>query len=225
MKKGQRILILALFLIYTAPGISAPKAVTENGQGTTVFLGIELIELAQNDFLNPGPDNYTFTAGFSRTLDQKTAWGMRYAGINVELSEAHLLEPSPAYMGDFTGVTGALNVQRLYGDYYYTWDLNFLKIQPIMSLSLGYNAWNFFNSIEAESYALQTVSAGISGRFRFTLFSCLFLEIPCLDLFVHLYKSREPEAMLGNAHIAFNPYFGVFNWIYAGVSSPICLRR
>ncbi len=225
MKKYCGILVLTLSLMYAVPGISAPAAGAENKQRTTVFLGIELIELAQNDFSNPGPDNYTFTAGFSRTLDQKTAWGMRYAGIHVELSEAHLLEPSPAYLGDFTGVTGALNVQRLYGDYYYTWDLNFLKIQPIMSVSLGYNAWNFFNSLEEESYALQTVSAGVSGRFRFTLFTYLFLEIPCLDLFAYLYKSREPEAMLGEAHIAFNPYFGVFNWIYAGVSSPLPLRR
>ncbi|MDZ7796939.1 MAG: hypothetical protein U5N56_07805 [Candidatus Marinimicrobia bacterium] len=57
----------------------------------------------------------------------------------------------------------------------------------------------------------------MSGRFRFTLLHYLFVEIPCLDLFAYLHKSRVPEAYLGDAHIAFNLFGGIFNWIHAGI--------
>jgi len=193
----------------------------ENQHQLSVFAGIELIELKQNNFHNIGKENYTLELGVSFPIDEKTSWGIRYSGIGVALSERHLQEPSPAYDGDFTGVTGNLGVQRLYADYYYLWDFRFLMIQPIISAGLGYNSWRFHNSLISEDYALHTASIGISGRFRFTLFSYVFVEIPCIDIFAYLYKSREPEAYLGNAHINFNRIGGMFNWIYAGVSVPI----
>jgi len=193
----------------------------ETAEKFTVFAGIELIELQQNDFQDLGINNYTLQLGVAFPIDKTTSWGLRYSGIGVELSENHLQEPSPAYDGDFTGVTGNLEVQRLYADYYYTWDFHFIRIQPIISAGLGYNSWNFYNSLIEDNYSLQTASIGLSGRFRFTLFSYVFVEIPCIDMFAYLYKSREPEAYLGNAHINFNMIGGMFNWVYAGVSVPL----
>lgn len=188
---------------------------------SNVFFGIELIELQQNSFKNIGVDNHTFFVGTAFDIDKRTMWGLRYVGMNVELSEKHLQEPSPAYKGDFAGVTGGLNVQRLYADYYYTWNLNKVKIQPIMSLGAGYNNWQFYNHLVDDSYDLKTVSVGIAGKFRFTFFEYVFFEIPAIDVFLHVHKNRKPEHFLGEAHIAFNDYFGVFNWAFFGISIPI----
>ena len=208
----------SVILVLIAASFGSFIIAKENNRKPSVFAGIELIELKQNEFRDLGKNNYTYEFGVLSPIDEKTSWGVRYSGIGVELSESHLQEPSPAYDGDFTGVTGNLAVQRIYADYYYTWDFNFLKIQPIMSAGLGYNAWRFHNSLTSENYALHTASIGISGRFRFTLFSYVFVEIPCIDIFAYLYRSREPEAMLGNAHINFSAIGGIFNWIYTGVS-------
>jgi len=213
--KANIIFILCLLLSHLAFAQIPEK------QMTTLFTGIELIELGQNNFRNLGRDNHTFFLGASFGIDEKTSWGVHYTGMNVELSEEHLQEPSPAYKGDFTGVTGNLNVQRLYLDYYYNWDLNFLRIQPVVSFGLGYNNWQFHNRLVDEDYDLRTFSAGISGRFRFTFFEYIFAEIPALDIFLHLHKNRSPEAFLGDAHIAFNDWFGAFNWIFIGCSLPL----
>jgi len=203
---------------------------------TDVFLGIELIELAQNQFRNIGPDNITFLAGFFRPVDEEISRGARYQLIHADLSESHLKEPSPVYKGDFTGVTGKLRVHRFYADNIYRWDFPFLSIQPTVSAGAGYTSWEFTNSLLADDsadtavaadtdsasvYQLHTITAGISGRFRFTVFQHVFIEIPVIDLFVFLYKDRTPEAFLGDAHIAFNEYFGAFNWICAGITIPI----
>lgn len=217
-RRGVSLLTAAAFF-FALSSLSLNAADSEIGY--TFFAGIEIIELAQNDFSALGRDNFTFTAGFSSPVDDKTSWGLRYSGIGVELSEEHLQEPSPAYRGDFSGVTGTLDVHRLYADYYYTWDFRIVKIQPVASFSLGYNAWSFYNRLVDEDYKLRTFSAGISGRFRFTLMRYVFIEIPCIDIFGYLYKDRGPEAYLGDAHIAFNTYGGVFNWIYAGISVPL----
>ena len=210
--------IILIFILVNIAGFVMGR---DEQQKLSIFAGIELIELQQNNFQNLGIDNYTFELGVALPIDKKTSWGLRYSGIGVELSESHLQEPSPAYDGDFTGVTGALAVQRLYVDYYYNWCFRFIKIQPIISAGLGYNSWRFYNSLIDNNYTLQTASIGLSGRFRFTLFSYVFVEIPCIDMFAYLYKSRDPEAYIGNAHINFNEIGGMFNWIYAGVSVPI----
>ncbi|MDX9780684.1 MAG: hypothetical protein RBT66_06560, partial [bacterium] len=82
-----------------------------------VYFGFEWIELRQNAFHDLGRNNYTAFLGASFGINEKTSWGLHYTGMRVQLSEAHLQEPSPAYGGDFSGVSGVLNVQRLYLDY------------------------------------------------------------------------------------------------------------
>lgn len=137
---------------------------------------------------------------------------------NVQLGERHLLEPLSAYQGNFCGVSGTLNVQRAYPDYYYRWNFRFLTIKPVVSLDLGHNNWRFYNSPMDENYDLRFFSAGFSGRFRFTFFNYVFTVIPAIDIFFHIYKNHSTEAFLGDAHIAFNKYFGLFNWIFFGVN-------
>lgn len=213
-KMGIKILGLVLFAMVF------PQEHQFGQEKFSLFAGIEIIELAQNNFGNLGADNYTFFCGFSLPHKEKTFWGLRYNTINVELSETHLKEPSPFFKGDFSGVTGNLGVRRLYADYYYKWDLGFLSIQPIASLSLGYSSWGFINSLTTENYDLKTFSVGLSGRFRFTLLHYFFVEIPALDVFIFLYKNRSPEGFIGDAHIAFNELGGAFNWIFLGLNVP-----
>lgn len=196
-------------------------AATENRDpGSAVFLGFEFIELQQNRFRDLGKDNHTAVLGFTRDINEKTAWGLHYTGVNVQLSQEHLLEPSPAYRGDFSGISGKLNVQRAYLDYYYKWNFRFLTIRPVVSFGLGYNNWRFYNALIDDNYDLRSFSAGVSGRFRFTFFDYVFTEIPAIDVFFHVYKDRSAEAFLGEAHIAFNEYFGLFNWIFFGINIP-----
>ena len=76
-------------------------------------LGIELLELQQNNFSESFTRNYTVHCGFLIQIDDATAWGIRYSGIDVDLSEEYLKEPSFAYQGDFSHVTGKLNVHRI----------------------------------------------------------------------------------------------------------------
>lgn len=214
----DKTLLLALLIVFYA-GNQSLKA--QNKLPKSVFFGVEIYELSQNSFKNLGPDNYTFFAGTTFEIDSVTSWGLRYTGMNVELSEKHLQDPSPAYKGDFTGVTGNLNVQRLHLDYYYTWNFKRIKIQPIMSVGIGYNNWKFYNKLIDENYDLKTASIGIGGKFRFTFFEYAFVEIPAIDGFFHVYKNRKPEQYLGDAHIAFNDYFAVFNWLFIGCSIPL----
>lgn len=212
---GTRLASLALILLCCLQvTVAADSAKIANG----IYFGFEWIELRQNDFRDLGRNNYTAFLGASFGINKKTSWGLHYTGMQVQLSEEHLQEPSPAYGGNFSGVSGALNVQRLYLDYFYHWNLAFLEIRPVLSFGLGYNRWYFYHDLLEEEYDLQTFSAGISGRFRFTFFDYVFVEIPAADLFFHLYKNRPAEAYLGDAHIAFNEYFGIFNWIFIGCS-------
>jgi hypothetical protein len=186
-----------------------------------VFGGFEYIELSQNSFRNIGKDNHTYFLGFSKQIDKKTLWGIHYAGMNVELSEKHLQDPSPFYKGDFAGVNGRLNVQRLYLDYYYRWDFGKIWIEPIVSLGAGRNSWFFDNTLTNENYYLKTYSMSLAGKFRFTFFQYPFIEIGSIDAFAFVKKNRNPEQFLGNAHIAFNKYGGLFNWIFLGVNFPL----
>jgi hypothetical protein len=211
MKAFFLIPLLLFFPIISIFGQSNPN----------LFLGFEVIELQQNSFKNLGKNNYTFFIGTSFPINEKTLWGGRITSMNVELSEKHLQEPSPVYKGDFKGVTGNLNVQRIYLDYYYRWNLNFLWIEPIFSVGIGYNNWKFYNKIVDESYDLKTASLGVSGKVRFTFFKYPFIEIPSLDVFGFIYKNRNPEEMLGDAHIDFWKRGGVFNWIFIGCNIPL----
>ncbi len=220
MKKERLIKWLLLFACMT--GLEA--GVNAQSQ-TSVFVGIEYIELAQNSFMNLGPQNYTAFAGFSHRQENGKHWGFHLTSMNVELSEKHLREPSPAYKGDFTGVTGNLNVQRLYADYYHRWVIKKLWIEPIVSLGLGYNHWSFHNRMVQENYDLKAVSLSVSGRFRFTLFGVPFIEIPAIDLMGYLYKNRDPEQMLGDAHLDFWKHGAIFNWIFLGVNVPLSNRK
>ncbi|MDD4640625.1 MAG: hypothetical protein PHF92_04595 [Bacteroidales bacterium] len=191
--------------------------------GLMLYLVVVLgfVVKAQNRFRNLGSDNYTFFIGGSAQITPKTYGGLRYQGINVELSESHLKEPSPVYKGDFTGVTGTLNVQRFYLDYYYRWTFDRIKIEPIISVGLGYNEWYFMNRLVSEEYLLKTASISLSGKFRFTFFHQAFFEIPALDVFLYTYKNTEPQQQLGDARIAFWKNGGMFNWLMVGIVIPM----
>jgi hypothetical protein len=210
--------IIPILLIYF--GSNLLKAEEKQHPPGSVYLGFEFIELQQNRFRDLGKDNYTALLGFASDINENTSWGLHYTGMHVQLSQEHLLEPSPAYRGDFSNVIGTLNVQRVYLDYYYNWDFRSLSIRPVLSFGLGYNNWWFYNALVDADYDLKSFSAGFSGRFRFTLFNYVFAEIPAVDIFFHLSKNRSTEAFLGDAHIAFNEYFGLFNWIFFGIDIP-----
>lgn len=216
-KSGIRYASFALFLFACLQGAFAADSTKA---ANSIYFGFEWIELRQNDFRDLGRNNYTAFLGASFGINERTSWGLHYTGMKVQLSETHLQEPSPVYGGDFSNVSGALTVQRFYLDYFYRWKLAFLEIRPVFSFGLGYNRWYFYHELREEAYDLQSLSAGISGRFRFTFFDYVFAEIPAADLFFHLYKNRPAEAYLGDAHIAFNEYFGIFNWIFIGCSIP-----
>src|SRR6056297_2998497 len=94
-KCSFRLVTATLFFCIALSTLNA----ADRQHGYTLFAGIEIIELAQNEFSALGADNFTFTGGFSLPVNEKTCWGIRYTGIGVELSEEHLQEPSPAFRG------------------------------------------------------------------------------------------------------------------------------
>ena len=186
-----------------------------------IFFGTEITELAKNSFNAIGKDNYSLMAGANFKINDRSLWGFRGVSINVDVSEKHLNKTSPIYQGDFTGVTASKNINRVYFDYYYRWNIKNLMIEPIGSIGIGHNNFTFNNAQMFERYTLHTNVLSVGGRMRFTFYNIPFIELGSVDAFAYTWKSNETSYEMGEARINLWKKGGVFNWVFVGFNIPL----
>jgi hypothetical protein len=186
-----------------------------------IFFGTELTEMGRNSFSNIGKENYAFMGGANFKINEKSLWGFRGVSINVDVSEKNLNKTSPIYKGDFKGVAAKKSVNRVYFDYYYRWNLNNIRIEPIGSIGIGHNNFTFTNAELFEKYTLNTNVLSIGGRLRFTFFEIPFIELGSVDAFAYTWKSNETSYDMGEAQINLWKKGGIFNWVFVGINVPL----
>ena len=172
--KKQVILLLGLLFFFAFPNsIKANSTVTPN-----IYAGIELIELAQNDFKDLGPDNYTFFIGQQFWEPGWEKFGWRVQGINVDISEKEVSRSPMFENEDVEGISGKLSVQQVYLDYYITsWQWKAIKFRPILSMTAGHFNFNLHDR-EGNSFAYDSIVAGASLRLNTLLFDRFFIDFP-----------------------------------------------
>ncbi|HOP03008.1 MAG TPA: hypothetical protein PL017_00150 [Tenuifilaceae bacterium] len=193
----------------------------------SIDFGIEYSELMQNKFKNIGKDNYTFFIGQRFGKISNGRFGLRYMVINAELSDEHIQnENQVAFIeGNRIDLTGSVHAQRFCFDYYpisigvgYLSRSNkyVLHVSPVIYSNLGYNKWEFINTLYNENYLLKALTFGGGIRLKSVLFDVIIIENPLIDIFTYITKSRSVKATIGDTKITRPEHFGVFGWATIG---------
>ncbi|MCX7733122.1 MAG: hypothetical protein N2248_08215 [candidate division WOR-3 bacterium] len=179
-----------------------------------LHFGLELSELLQNRFRNPGPDNFTLLAGME-TEKSGINFGCRLLMINVQLSNEHL-QTSRFISGDESGLEGRLFISRLYAELYpVKQELGVLRLLPVAGLGMGYDRTVLTNSYGSYDLRGWTLNAG--ARLQTEFFRRVFLEFPVMDLALYLKKNRSTRDTLGTAVINYPEWGAVYLWLNLGV--------
>ncbi|MEO0052224.1 MAG: hypothetical protein ABIK11_06805 [candidate division WOR-3 bacterium] len=187
---------------------------TDSTISPRVHIGLELSELLQNRFRNPGPDNFTLLAGVE-TEKPGVDFGCRLLVINVQLSNEHL-QTSRFIAGDKSGLTGRLFISRLYAELYpVKQELGILRLLSVAGLGTGYDRTMLTNSYG--SYDLRGLTLNAGARLQTEFFRRVFLEFPVMDIALYLKKSRPTRDTLGTTVINYPEWGAVYFWLNLGV--------
>lgn len=186
-----------------------------------LYLGIELGELAQNNFRTLGIHNYTFHVGQRFWTPGRQRFGWRFFSFNIEVSPEHLADSGSVccIKGNRTGLTGKESVHRLYLDYH-VFDVRWKKLvrfTPVVSLGAGYTYEYVRNTRLDQDWSHGTPVLVLAVRPQVMLFNLLFSEYLTLELGVHF---RRPKAFVGDAYLDRPEYLTAFGWHPIGLRIP-----
>jgi hypothetical protein len=189
-----------------------------NARGATVHFGLELSELLQNRFRNPGPENFTLFCG-AETERPGINFGLRLLLINVQLSTEHLRQ-NRFITGDRSALAGRLFVSRLQAELYpVREEFGFLRLIPVFSIGPGYD--RTLITADTAAYDLRVFNLSTGFRLQTELLRRVFLELPVIDLAWYLYKNRPTAGTVGNAKINYPEWGAVYFWLNLGVKFKI----
>ncbi len=183
----------------------------------SLHFGLELSELLQNRFHNPGPDNFTLLAGLE-TEKPGVNFGCRLLVINVQLSNEHL-ETNRFIGGDKSGLVGRLFISRLYAELYPVKKSGIVRLLPVAGLGIGYDRTALTNSYG--TYELRGWTLNVGARLQTEFFRRVFLEFPVMDIAWYLKKNRSTRDTLGTTVIDYPEWGAVYLWLNLGVKFQI----
>ena len=204
----MRVLKLVLSTVFLAMVIFSTSTIAEDShtnQNTRNWeVGFEFAELAQNSFRDLGPSNYSFFVG-QAPAQQIVKWGWRFLSIKADLSNEHLRNKKAVCCidGNRDNLTGRLNLQRVYLDYYlppWVAKTNF-TLEFIPSIAFGYSNWYLLETQANEDYNLKAYSIGGNFRLKMTFYQHFFVEAPNIDLGILVNKNRSVDGQIGEATI------------------------
>uniref|UniRef100_A0A7C1NHE2 Outer membrane protein beta-barrel domain-containing protein n=1 Tax=candidate division WOR-3 bacterium TaxID=2052148 RepID=A0A7C1NHE2_UNCW3 len=183
-----------------------------------LHFGLELSELLQNRFHNPGPDNFTLLTGME-TEKPGVNFGCRLLVINVRLSNWHL-QTSRFISGDKSGLEGRLFISRLYADICpVKKELGILRLLPVAGLGMGYDRTVLTNSYG--TYDLRGWTLNAAARLQTELIRRVFVEFPVVNIALYLNKNRPARERLGTAIINYPEWGAIYLWLNLGVKFTI----
>jgi hypothetical protein len=226
--------VLALMVLLFAGRVNAAENPTSHfywGQSEIsekLEVGFEYSGLEQMNFEFLGIDSYTFFIGRQFQKESLKNWGWRFMSINVPLSTEHLMDKNRVYgiSGNRANLTGKINHQRLYLDYYpssahffYSSKLNdhILKIEFIPGLGIGYSNWYHRNYVYNEGHDLKALTIGGNLRIKTIFYDIFFIEYPFMDLSFLALKNRGVNATLGDVTLDRSEYFALTALINFGI--------
>jgi len=211
MHTRQKVIAFLLLLLSATLFAQETKPVFSVSEttGKKYLFGLELAELIQNSFRNPGPENFTLHVGNILTNKSFFNFGWSLLLFNVQLSPEHIQDPrqAPFLTGDRENLSGKLTVMRPGWDFE-TVNFSFfpvgnrylLRIIPIIGVNVGYFSFELINNILHESYQFSSITTGIRASARILIFDLIYFDYQ-FDLLYFLLNSNNGIGKIGPANI------------------------